>query len=72
MSAAVLDEALDQWSAATIVEVDAVDADHLTIEEDHAREVQFALVNLPVSSKLCATKATTEETVEVDDEAWRF
>ncbi len=53
MLAATLDEALEQWGAATNLELDAVDANHLTIDYDLARDVQFVLDNLPAPSKLC-------------------
>ncbi len=43
-SAATLDEALDQWGAATNLELDAVDAHNLITQNDHAGDVQFALM----------------------------
>ena len=54
--AATLDEALDQWGAATYLELDVLELNNSTIENEHARNVQLAIDNLPAPSKLCARK----------------
>ncbi len=57
VSAATLDEALDQWGAATYLELDVLELNNSTIENEHARSVQTAINNLKTPSKLCARKA---------------
>ncbi len=56
VSAATLDEALDQWGAATYLELDVLELNNLTIENKHASHVHLAANNLPTHSKLCARK----------------
>ncbi len=65
VSAATLDEALDQWGAATYLELDVLEMNNTTIEDEHAKSEQYAIDNLPAPSKLCAriprANFTTEE-----------
>ncbi len=59
-----MDEALDQWGVAFIIQLNAVEARHLVIEEDCDEDVQQAYKDWPVPIKLCARKLTVDMVTE--------
>ena len=68
VSAATVDEALDQWGVASISELDAIEARQQVIQEDYAEDVEQAYKELLIPSKLCARKTIMELTANLSAE----